>query len=94
MFKELLTATIEPMVECCRAASATLREDAAIDAHTKPNQAGVFLLNCLLEIWSSLSKQSSCAAHAAQLKQSIDAEVRCYMGSTHMHVQAATKLAC
>jgi hypothetical protein len=76
MFKELLKNTIESLVESCKAAYARLQDNDSIDAHTKPNQADVFLLNCLLDVWQPLSKQRSCAAHAAKLKQSIDAQVR------------------
>lgn len=79
MFKDLLKATVDPLVEGCKAACVRLQEDSSIDAQSKPNQAEVFLLNCLSDIWSPLSKQTSCAAHAAQLKQSIDAQVRLCM---------------
>jgi hypothetical protein len=75
MFKEMLGATVEPLEEVCKAVRAEVREDNGTEAQARETQAEVFLLNCLLEIWSPLSKQSSCAAQAAQLKQRIDAQV-------------------
>jgi hypothetical protein len=77
MFKDLLKATVESLLQVCEAARARwqVRQTPDIDAHTKPNQVEIFLLNCLLDIWRPLSQQSSCAAHAAELKQNIDSQV-------------------
>lgn len=75
MFDELLAITVEPLVEICRTACAKLNVDATLDSTSQPNRAELCLLNCLLEIWGMISKQSSCSGQATLLKQSIDTQV-------------------
>jgi Conserved oligomeric complex COG6 len=55
--------------------------EASGGARMPPNADRVYLINCLLAVWSPLSLHRPCASRAAALRRRVDEEVRIEPGS-------------
>lgn len=90
-FNALLEKVTAPLVEVCHRSAGTLpasdgphSESPAGSPHTGGAAAAVlprhasrmYLINCLLAVWSPLSLHRVCSVYAATLKTMIDTEVR------------------
>lgn len=76
-FGTFLDSSIEPLLQACESNSQALRSSGnPEDVGGRPNAPQIFLLNCMLAIWSPLSLHRSCSQHVAQLRQRIDEQVQ------------------
>ena len=78
-FGTFLDSSIGPLLQACENSSQALAQLASgTQDHKAPQQANaphIFLINCMLAIWSPLSLHRSCSQRVAQLRQKIDSKV-------------------
>eukprot|EP00892_Ulva_mutabilis_P006723 jgi/Ulvmu1/4422/UM002_0147.1 len=72
-----LDSSVQPLISACEhsAAASQTGPDAEARERKQPHALNMFLLNCMLSMWSPLSLHRSCAQHVAQLRTRIDAQV-------------------
>lgn len=77
-FGTFLDSSIEPLLQASENNSQALhsRQEISDEGTDRPNAPNIFLLNCMLAIWSPLSLHRSCAQHVAKIRERIDIQVQ------------------
>jgi hypothetical protein len=81
---EFLQTSLPPLLAACEESAKAMSDTIGIQgqADGQHSSAELFLLNCLLAIWSPLSVHTSCAGQAAALRERIDMQVLSMMSAT------------